>query len=71
MRDEYVVKVSPFIYLTGERPGGGYGFSSEPSEARRYSLDRAEKIAGDLIAKGLTTDPSDVVVQNARRLPQG
>jgi hypothetical protein len=70
MRDEYVVKVSPFIYLTGERASGGYGFSSVPEDARRYSLQRAEQIAGDLIAKGLTTDPSDVVVQSARRLPQ-
>jgi hypothetical protein len=60
----YIIKIG-HIYLEAVRQAG-YGFSSERADAREYTLEKAEQIAGDIIAKGFALDPADVSIENAR-----
>ena len=60
----YIIKIG-HIYLEAVQDGGHYGFSSDPTDALPLPLERAEKIAGDIIAKGFALDPADVSIENA------
>lgn len=64
MPQTFIVKIG-YIYLSGERFGGGYQFSSEREDAAIFhTIDSAERIAGDLIARGFALDPADVAIES-------
>jgi hypothetical protein len=61
--DKFTIRIGA-IYLEAVRVKG-YGFSSERSDAREYSIDRAEQIAGDMVARGFAKDLSTVVIEKS------